>query len=49
MIDRPPSSDLKFDKLATTRELSGTIGFEQMMQNQADRAMLRALQRRAAT
>ena len=46
MIEPTAASDLKFTKLLTTRELSGTIGFEQMMQNQADPAMLQALQRR---
>ncbi len=46
MIRPTPASDLKFVKLLTTRELSGTIGFEQMMQHQADPAMLRALQHR---
>jgi ABC-2 type transport system permease protein len=44
-IEPAPSSDLKFVKLLNTRELSGTIGFEQMMQNQADPAMLQALQK----
>ena len=38
---------MKFTKLADDAgELSGTIGFEQMMQNQSDPAMLQALQRR---
>ncbi len=47
MVQPTAASDLKFTKLATTRsELSGTIGFEQMMQNQSDPAMLQALQRR---
>ncbi len=46
MIEPTAASDLKFVKLITTRELSGTIGFEQMMQHQADPAMLQALQRR---
>ncbi|MHB0956553.1 MAG: Gldg family protein [Pirellulaceae bacterium] len=46
MVQPSPSSDLKFTKLVATREVSGTIGFEQMMQNQADPAMLQALQRR---
>ncbi|NLX53870.1 MAG: ABC transporter permease [Planctomycetaceae bacterium] len=46
MIRPTPASDLKFVKLLTTRELSGTIGFEQLIQHQADPAMLRALQHR---
>ncbi len=45
-IEPSPKSDLKFTKLAITRELGGTIGFEQFMKNQADPAMLKALQRR---
>ncbi len=45
-IEPTSKSDLKFTKLAITRELGGTIGFEQFMQNQADPAMLKALQRR---
>jgi len=44
-IEPAPSSELKFVKLLNTRELSGTIGFEQMMQNQGDPAMLQALQK----
>jgi ABC-2 type transport system permease protein len=46
MIEPTPASDLKFVKLVTTRELSGTIGYEQMMQHQSDPQMLQALQRR---
>jgi ABC-2 type transport system permease protein len=49
MIRPTAASDLKFVKLVTTRELSGTIGFEQMMQYQADPSMLRALQQRRGT
>lgn len=46
LIEPAGSSDLKFTKLLTTRELAGTIGFEQLMEHQSDPAMLRALQRR---
>ncbi len=45
-IEPSPKSDLKFTKLVSTRsELSGTIGYEQFMQNQADSAMLQSLRR----
>ncbi len=45
-IEPTAKSDLKFTKLVTTRELSGTIGYDQFMQNQSDPQMLKALQRR---
>ncbi|MFW6114283.1 MAG: Gldg family protein [bacterium] len=45
-IEPAPGSDLEFTKLLTTREPSGTIHFDQLLQHQDNPAMLRALQRR---
>ncbi len=45
-IEPTAKSDLKYTKLVTTRELSGTIGYDQFMQNQSDAGMLQALERR---
>jgi ABC-2 type transport system permease protein len=46
LIEPNSSSDLKFTKLVQTRDISGTIGFEQLIQYQNDDAMLRSLRRR---
>jgi ABC-2 type transport system permease protein len=45
-IEESPTSEMKLTKLVQTREKSGTIGYEQFMQHQADPGMLKALQRR---
>jgi ABC-2 type transport system permease protein len=45
-IEPAPKSKVTFTKLVTTRELSGTIPFEQFTQYASDQAMLRALQKR---
>ncbi len=44
-LESAASSDLKFTKLLSTREPSGTIGYEQLIQHSRDPSMLRALQR----
>lgn len=46
LIETSSAGDLKFTKLVQTREKSGTIGFEQLIQYQNDPAMMRAVQRR---
>ncbi len=45
-IEPDTRSSLKFTKLVKTRELSGVIGFEDLVRYQNDRAMLRSSQRR---
>ncbi len=46
-IEPSAKSDLKYTKLVSTRELAGTIGYDQFMQNQNDPGMLKAMQRRS--
>jgi ABC-2 type transport system permease protein len=44
-VEPDPSSELKFTKLVTTRDLSGTINYDQYVQFQRDPAMLKAFRR----
>jgi len=46
LIEPSATSELKFTKLVTTRELAGVISYEDFTQNQANPAMQRARERR---